>query len=166
MKYDDYPLDSNPSDFEQNGETTDEGNIAAYMNSEIARAVFESELDAMARGEFPGPTPHFGEWTEAHELMAELESPSFIPMDTSRGEFFHEDEELSQLLREQGGQYPGDGYLPRRRARTAAQARRFTSNREVVRRIRRPRGNGQIQKRPRRAFHFPLTSGRLDSEEN
>ncbi len=88
MKYDSDPLDPNSFDEEQSVETTDEEKLAAYMTSEMARAVFEAELEAMARGEFPGPTPRIGAWTEAHELMAEVESPSYMPMDTARGELF------------------------------------------------------------------------------
>jgi len=162
MIYDDYPLDPDQSGVEQNGETTNEENIVAYMNSQIAKAVFEAELEAMAQGEFPGPTPHFGEWTEAHELMAEVESPSFMGMDTSRGELFPEDEELGHLLREQGRQFAGVGDLPRRRVRPVTLARQFTSGHGVARRIRRPRETGSIQKRPRKAAYFPLASRRMD----
>jgi hypothetical protein len=55
MKYVDYPLDSGSSDFEQNGEMAEKENIASYINSEMARAVFEAELAALARSEFLGP---------------------------------------------------------------------------------------------------------------
>jgi len=78
MEFDDIPLDSGPSDFEQDGE-----DLAVYMNSQIARATFEAELNAIADGELCGPTPRFGKWTEAHELMAEVESPSYMSMDNA-----------------------------------------------------------------------------------
>jgi hypothetical protein len=150
MEFDNFPLDSGPSDFEQDGE-----DLAVYMNSQIARATFEAELNAIADGELCGPTPRFGKWTEAHELMAEVESPSYMPMDTARGELFPEDEELGHLLREQGRQFASDEYPSRRRVRTVAQARRHASNREVIRRIRRPRVTFNIQKRARRRFISP-----------
>jgi hypothetical protein len=164
MKYDSDPLDPNSFDEEQNVEATDEENHAVYMTSEMARAVFEAELEAMARGEFPGPTPRIGVWTEAHELMAEVESPTYLPMDIARGELFEEDEELGYLMREQGRYFAGDGYPSRRQLRTTAQALRVASNREVLRRIRRPRAFSDIQKRSRRAAYFPLASRRIDPE--
>jgi hypothetical protein len=166
MKYDFDPEDHNPSDEEQNVETTDEENLAAFMTIEMARAVFEAELEAMVRGEFPGPTPRIGVWTEAHELMAEVESPSYLPMDTARGELFEEDGELSQLMDEQGRYFAGDGYPLRRKVRTTIQALRVVSNRDVLRRIRRPRAFGNIQKRSRRAAYFPPVSRRMNPEDN
>ena len=86
------------------------------MTSEMARAVFEAELESMARGEFPGPTPRIGAWTEAHELMAEVESPSYMSMDTARGELFPEDEDLDFAC-EQGRQFTSDEYPSRRQVR-------------------------------------------------
>lgn len=165
MKYDSDPLDPNSFDEEQNVEATDEENLAAYMTSEMAQAVFEAELEAMARGEFPGPTPRIGAWTEAHELMAEVESPSYMPMDTARGELLEEDGELSQLMNEQGRYFAGDGYPSRRQVRTTIQALRVASNREVLRRIRRPRAFSNIQKRPWRAAYFPSASRRMNPED-
>jgi len=159
MEFDNIPLDSGPSDFEQDGE-----DLAVYMNSQIARATFEAELNAIADGELCGPTPRFGKWTEAHELMAEVESPTYLPMDIARGELFEEDEELGYLMREQGRYFAGDGYPSRRQLRTTAQALRVASNREVLRRIRRPRAFSDIQKRSRRAAYFPLASRRIDPE--
>jgi hypothetical protein len=165
MKYDEYPVDPDSPDLEQNGEPTDEENLASYMTSEMARAVFEAELEAMAQGEFPGPTPRIGAWTEAHELMAEVESPSYMPMDNARGELFFEDEELNHLLREQGRHFVSNGYPSRRLVRTVAQARRHASNREVIRRIRRPRVTGNLQKRPRKVDYVPLASKRINPED-
>ncbi len=165
MKYDSDPLDPNSFDEEQNVEATDEESLAAYMTSEMARAVFEAELEAMARGVFPGPTPRIGAWTEAHELMAEVESPSYMPTDTARGELFEEDEELGYLMREQGRYFAGDGYPLQRQACNIAQARHVASNREVIRRIRRPRAFSDIQKRPRRAVCFPPASRRMNPED-
>ncbi|HEY1255529.1 MAG TPA: hypothetical protein VGF01_12175 [Terracidiphilus sp.] len=165
MKYDSDPLDPNSFDEQQNVEATDEENLAAYMTSEMARTVFEAELEAMARGEFPGPTPRIGAWTEAHELMAEVESPSYLPMDTARGESFEEDEELSLLMHDQGTQFASDGYPSRSRIRAAEQTLRVASNREVLRRIRRPRAFSNFQKRPRRAAYFPPVSRRMNPED-
>jgi len=160
MKFDDYPLDPDSSGEGQNAE-----NLAAYMTNEMARAVFEAELEAMARGEFPGPTPRIGAWTEAHELMAEVESPSYMPMDTARGELFPEDEELSLLMHEQDRQFASDGYPSRSRVRTAEQTLRVASNREVIRRIRRPRVTCNVQKRPRKVDYVPLSSRRINPED-
>ena len=165
MKYDGDPLDPDSLDEEQNGETTDEENLANYMTSEMARAVFEAELEAMARGELCGPTPRFGRWTEAHELMAEVESPSYMPMDNARGELFPEDEEFRLLMHEQDRQFASDGYSSRSRVRTAEQTLRVAFNREVIRKIRRPRAFDSIQKRPRRAVYFQLASRRMRPEE-
>jgi hypothetical protein len=128
MEFDDIPLDSGPSDFEQDGE-----DLAVYMNSQIARATFEAELNAIADGELCGPTPRFGKWTEAHELMAEVESPSYMSMDNARGELFSEDEELSLLMHEQDRQFASDEYPLLRRVRTAEQTLGVASNRDVMR---------------------------------
>ena len=165
MKYDDDPRDPYSSDGEQNGDATDEEDLANYMNSEIARATFEAELNAIADGELCGPTPRFGKWTEAHELMAEVESPSYMSMDTARGAVFPDDEDLDYALGEYERQFSSDEYPSRRGVCTVAQARRFAFNREMIRRIRRPRAIGNIQKRPRRAAYLSLASRRMNPED-
>ena len=134
------------SDGEQNGDATDEEDLANYMTSEIARATFEAELNAIADGELCGPTPRFGKWTEAHELMAEVESPSYMPMDTARGAVFPDDEDLDYALGEYERQFSSVEYPLRRRVCTVAQARRSAFNRELIRRIRRPRATWQYSK--------------------
>lgn len=160
MKYDDYPREPDSSDGEQSGE-----DLASYMNSQIARATFEAELNAIADGELCGPTPRFGKWTEAHELMAEVESPSYMPMDSARGAVFPNDEDLDYALGEYERQFSSVEYPSRRGVCTVAQARRFAFNREMIREIRRPRAIGNIQKRPRRAAYLSLASRWMNPEE-
>jgi hypothetical protein len=93
MKLDDCPFDPSPTDVDRKLETPTEEDEVSWDGIPMTSAELADEMNAMARGEIPMPTPRLKELSEEEQRMLEDLEPFDVAMDYPWAPLYPEDDD-------------------------------------------------------------------------